>query len=155
MDLRTYIETDPDNLGFAPLIVAGNDGGIADLINVKGKTKAGIIDTAILAAWAAKTGMRAVIEDESVDKTSPLRSSALAMLDLLRGNIPTGFNTAYPDNLAMLAAWVQIGKMSAQVKDSLILLGNSPCSYGEAAGFSPNIHNLDIARAFGRNGFGG
>lgn len=148
MDLKTYLQTDPDNLGLAALIAAGDDGAIAARINTQGKTKPRIIDNAILASWAAKTGMRAVIEDESADKTSPLRSSALAMLDLLRGNIPTGLNMAYPDNLNMLAAWVQLGKMSQPVCDSLIAIGTYPCGYGDAAGFG-NVTPQQIAEARG------
>lgn len=148
MNLTTYLQNDPDNLGLAPLISAGDDGAIAVLINTQGRSKLGTIDTDVFMAWAAGNGMRAAIEDEATDKTSPVRSSALALLDLLRGSKSSGLSIANPANLAMLAGWVQLGKLSPSDRDVLITLGTHPCSYGDAAGFG-NVSTQQIAEARG------
>lgn len=155
MDLRTYIETDPDNLGFAPLIAAGNDGGIADLINAKGKTKTQEINSYIPYRYLVKRLVWRAIEAASKDATHPAHIPATVAVDLIAAGGDMPVDLADPDALPMFGGLVATGLLKQQHQDELIAMCLVPASYGEAAGLKACMNNLDIAVALGRNGFGG
>ena len=102
------------------LVARRDDAAIAALLSV-GKVEVGLVSTSDFVAWAAATGLRAVIEDEAQLKTSPLRSTALALMDVLGGAVD-GINFLRPGNRQMLASWVQLGKISQAQADSLLAL---------------------------------
>ena len=58
------------------------DGALATSLSVS-RTKQGRVVTQVLVAWLSDTGLRAVVEDLSKNLTSPKRSGALSVLDLL------------------------------------------------------------------------
>jgi len=103
------------------LIAASDDEGVAALYNSATVDVIGAIMREDLATWAAETGMRATIEDESKDAQSPLRASALAILDVLRG-AAIGINLSKPQNMALLDAWEGAGKLNPIDKASFIAL---------------------------------
>jgi hypothetical protein len=93
---------------------------IADAFNA-GRTKVGKVSREDFAVWTASTGMRSVIEDLSVDKTSPLRDASLACLDVLRG-AAAAIDFSITANMQMLGAWVAFGMLTQANHDALIAL---------------------------------
>lgn len=121
MSLLTELSTDPTNLGYSPLLASGDDEGIAALLNTSTLPVLGEISRSNLTTWAAATGMRAEIQDVSTAVGHPLRSSALAILDVLVGS-SGGIDLAKPANMAILEAWESAGLLSAPNKASFITL---------------------------------
>jgi len=77
-----------------------------------------------LAAWAAANGLRARLQDASTTPAHPLRSIALAALDLLRGGFAQSFDTV--QHAGLLDA-MQAGSMLSQPeRDALIALATVP-----------------------------
>ena len=94
-----------------------------------GRSVQGIVPTPVFAAWCASTGLRAVIEDTSKSLTSPMRSAALVILDLLSwqsGGLDLSNSAMGRGNLAMLAAWVSAGVVSAAQNSALMALAATP-----------------------------
>ncbi len=77
-----------------------------------------------LAAWAATNGLRAQLQDASTVVGHPLRSIALAALDLLRGSMSETFDTvAYAP---MLDALQSAGMFSPAERATLTALATAP-----------------------------
>lgn len=88
-----------------------------------------------LAAWAATNGLRAQLQDAADAVGHPLRSTALAALDLLRGNMSESFDTvAYAP---LLDALQSAGMFSPAERAALTALATGPRDV------TPN----DVARA--------
>jgi hypothetical protein len=80
-----------------------------------------MINRTDLTKWSAKTGMRAVVEDEASNVSSPLRSLALSIIDVLRGS-SGGIDFTDPDNMTSLDAWVLANKLTEENKDLMLAL---------------------------------
>lgn len=130
--LSDEITNDPLDKGYAALL-PDQPGHVVDLLNAKTETRLGIIDRTELTIWAASTGMRAVIEDTANNSSSLLRSSALAILDVLKGS-STGIDLSKPENAAILTGWEQAGALSTENKNSMIALATHPASRAEVLG---------------------
>lgn len=115
-DIRTAIQADAALQALVPDTQA-----IADALSA-GRTKLGTVSRAWLATWAAGTGMRAVMQDVSTTAGHPLRSIALATLDVLAG-AADGIDFAEPANVASVQAWVTAGLMTQEQADALFALG--------------------------------
>lgn len=90
-----------------------------------GRTCVASVPRATFARWAAATGMRAAIADHAINAQSPLRASALALLDVLNGAAESiDFGAA--ENLQMLQAWVTVDALSAEDRDALVALATVP-----------------------------
>ena len=77
-----------------------------------------------LAAWAATNGLRAQLQDAANTANHPLRSIALAALDLLRGSMSESFDTiAYAPMLDALQAG---GMFAVADRDALTALATQP-----------------------------
>ena len=106
----------------AELLASQDADAIAEVVNV-GRTALGYASREKFAMWAAKHGVRAKIEDHSSNPASPLRSIALALLDVLRS--PTeGIDLSVPDNAAMLGAWIASGEITHDQADELVALAS-------------------------------
>lgn len=105
-------------------LINRDDGAIAAALS-EGRTKIGTVSRAWLATWAAGNGMRAVMQDVSTTQGHPLRSIALATLDVL-GGAAEGIDLSEPANAASVAAWVQFGLMSQDQSDALFALATHP-----------------------------
>ena len=104
------------------------DNALASSLSV-GRTKQGRVITSVLAAWLSGTGLRASIEDLSKNITSPQRSGALAVLDLLSwesGGLDLSTSVMGQSNLSMLAAWVTAGILTQAQSNALIALAATP-----------------------------
>lgn len=122
-DEQGYILKDQsgDPLPLLDVVVAQPDTTAIAAALSAGRTKVASVTRAAFASWAAKTGMRAKISDQSVTAASPLRSSALALLDVLNGASET-IDFASAENIAMLNGWVQATLLSQADHDELLLL---------------------------------
>lgn len=132
--LAAELSADPLALGYAAQKVLGDTATAANLLNAKNYTLAGSIPVSVFAGWAAQTGMRAVIEDAANNTASPLRSSALAILDILHGaasSLDLSASAVGQANVGMLGAWVQAGALTAANEAALIALATSPASRAE------------------------
>ena len=114
--------TDEESATIAEHLLTGNVGAIATLLSA-GRTKLGTVSVGDFASWAAATGMRAVIEDHATNTQSPLRSIALALRDVLGGNIG-GIRLDLQGNVDMLAAWVSADLLSVENRDALLALAS-------------------------------
>lgn len=93
-------------------------GAIAETLSI-GRVKVGYVSREKFATWAAKTGMRAKIEDFSIASGHQLRSIALALIDVLRS--PTaGIDFSESENVQMLGAWVGAGELAQADADDLL-----------------------------------
>jgi hypothetical protein len=119
--LLEELRDDPAAVGYAPLIAANNDEAIATLLNDAVMPVVGEISRSDLATWAAATGMRAKIEDVSKDVQSPLRSSALAIIDVLKG-ASAGIDLSKPTNMGILDAWESATLLSAEDRAAFVAL---------------------------------
>ena len=117
--IRAAINADPAILALMPDTQA-----IANALSV-GKTKVGTVSRAWLATWSASNGMRAIMQDVSETTGHPLRSIALATLDVLAG-AADGIDLSLPQNVAMVQAWVTAGTMPQIEADNLIALATTP-----------------------------
>lgn len=144
-DLLVELTTGPLAAEIAPHILSGNDGAIYEIMHRRDITVNGVIGTNAFAMWAAKNGQRAVIQDAADDKLDPLRSVALTLLDLLRGNLDRGLDLSNTDNLALADAWTAAGKMTEQQKQSLFDLSSKMISRAEQLNIACTI--TDIAQA--------
>lgn len=113
-----------------PLLLVRDGGGLPDTTATAaalsaGRARMGTVSVGDFASWAAATGMRAVIEDHATNAASPMRSVALALRDVLTGNIG-GIRLDLPANVEMLAAWVSAGLLSAENRDALLALATTP-----------------------------
>ena len=100
------------------------DGALARSLS-SGRTSQGIVPTPVFANWCSSTGLRAVIEDTSKSLTSPLRSSALAILDLLKWGtlgLDLSASTMGQSNIAMLSTWITAGIVTSAQSNALMAL---------------------------------
>lgn len=143
--LKNYIQTDPDNLGLAPLIAAGNDGAIAALGNAPGKTKAREIGSYLPYRYLVKRMLWRPIAAAAADPAHPAHAAATVAVDLIApgGDMPV--NLADPDAAPMFAALVAAGLLSAANRGDLIAMCTVPCSYFEARGFA-GASELDVRK---------
>lgn len=117
------------------LLASRNADAIAAAVNI-GRVSIGYASRENFAMWAAKHAVRARIEDHANNPYSPLRSIALALLDVLRS--PTeGIDFSVPDNQLMLGAWVDSGEITQGQADELYALASRPDPVSE----------LDVRRA--------
>lgn len=130
--LSDEITNDPLAKGYAALL-PDSPGRVVDILNAKTETKLSLVNRTEFTIWAVQTGMLAVIEDESQDKTSALRSSALAMRYVLLG-ASSGIDFSNPANEQTLTAWVSLGKLTTENKDSLLAVATKPASRAEVLG---------------------
>lgn len=87
-------------------------------------TETAPIPVARLLAFAAQTGFRARLEDAAEDAAHPLRSLALAALDLLRGGVSETFDAVVYGG--MLDVLVVGGLMSAAERAQITALATRP-----------------------------
>lgn len=143
--LRDEIETGPLAESLAPLVLAGNDGAIAALLNTDYATETGSISRAMFAVWAAQTGMRSAIRDHALNVNSPLRAIAITLEDFL-GGAADSLDFAMSENQAMLAAWVSVGGCTQEQADSLLALCQKTVSRARQV-FGESVSDLDVRRA--------
>lgn len=98
------------------------DDMVAEVLS-RGRTVVGDVSPRAFAAWVARTGLRAAIEDHCAEKTSSLRSIALTLRDVLANDMPISMATA--DNLSMVGAWVQAGELTSAQRDELIAMATA------------------------------
>jgi hypothetical protein len=145
--LGEYIQNKPE---FANWLANGNDQEIADALNAKTLTIVKSVSRSDFTIWAASTGMRAVIQDHADNAQSPLRSSALSLLDFLRG-AATALDLSQASTSSLLDAWVGAGALSVANKLSLLALAEVTSSVAEEQ-FGQTISNVDVAISLGRVG---
>lgn len=127
MILLLEIQTGPLAATLAPLVNANNDIAIAEALNAKNYTKLSSVTRNIFLIWAASTGMRATIEDHAANPSSPLRSSALSLKDIL-SDTASSIDFGIDGNVTMLEAWQAAGAITSQQKLDLLTLATIPAS---------------------------
>jgi hypothetical protein len=148
MTLLTEIQTGTLATELAPLVIANDYRGIANVLNRQDITVAGSVPVNQFAIWCASTGMRAAIADQAANPASPLRSIALTLLDLLQGNLtPANLDLATVQNTQMLHAWVLAGLLTTAQEQELIVLSQKQISRAEQIGLTVDA-NL-VATALG------
>lgn len=125
--LNNEIANDPAGKGYAAMFANGRPGHVVDALNEKSGTRVGMISRSDLTTWAAATGMRAVIEDKAMDAQSPLRASALAILDVLKGS-SEGIDLSKQSNMSILIGWETDSALLTADKDSMLELATHPAS---------------------------
>lgn len=146
MDLKTEIETGPLAAELAPHVAAGDDGAVVALLNAKTIDAVRSVGRHVFVRWAAKSGMRATIQDVAANAASPLRSSALALLDIIQGGGDSGIDFSDNDNIEMLGAWVALNELTQAHSDELLALATIKISRAEASMGRDATEN-DVVRA--------
>lgn len=124
--LNAEINDDPEGKGYAALL-PNQPGHVVNLLNDLTETKVGLLDRTNLTLWAVGTNMLGTIEDEAADKTSDLRSSALAILYVLKG-ASSGIDFAKPENLQILDLWESKLKLTAAHRAAMLAMAVHPAS---------------------------
>lgn len=142
--LNTELHTDPLGMGYAALMPTC-PGNVADKLNAQTRTIARSVSMPAFLAWAASNGMRAVLQDKANATGDALRSSALAMLDIIGNStsLDLSSSTIGQGNLSMLQAWVAAGAMTQVQHDALVALASQPCSRAQELGLQP-VTALDV-----------
>jgi hypothetical protein len=150
--LANEINTDPLELGYA---TAGGDAAIAGLLNISNSGYTAnnpMVSLTSLGIWAAKTGVRATVEQAALNNASPVQGPCLAIRDLLVTMSGPPFDIGNADNQAMVAALVETSVMTAAQQAELLALGNkTPASRAEVL-FGPGamVSAYDVRVAMGR-----
>ena len=108
----------------AEILATRDPQAIADAFN-SGRVRLGRLEREHFTTWAASCGMRSKIEDLSLDKTSPLRDSALACRDVI-GGAAQAIDFANPANKLMLDVWLAYGMVTQVDYDALIAMSTKP-----------------------------
>ena len=145
INLYNELTTGPLSAELAPLITIGDEVAISAVFNRKDILVYSTISTNDFAIWAASTGLRAAIQDHAENASSPLRSIALTLLDLLTGNLERALDFGNTANVAMLEAWVTAGAITADQRNELLALSEKMISRAEQLGLE--ISNMTIRRA--------
>lgn len=133
MDWKQEIQTGPLSAVLAPYYAAGDDPTVITMLNAKTIDKVQSVTRKAFIKWAAKTGMRATIQDVSIIASDPLRSSALALLDVIQGGGTDGIDFSDADNVSMLAGWVAMGRLTDTQRSELLALATNKISQAELA----------------------
>lgn len=117
-----------------PMVDARNDAGVAIYLS-NGLTVAGSVSPANFLAWAVGQKLRGVIEDVSKDATSPLRDSALAMLDIIANKTDLDLSASQigQGNVAALNGWVTVGKITSAQESQLLAMAQQAVTIPFAA----------------------
>ena len=148
--LYTELTTGPLAAQIAPYLASGDDGIIHVILTTKNISVTGDISANDFADWSAATGLRAVIQDRANTPGDPLRSSALALLDLLQGNLQQTLRLSKPALQALFQAWVTTGAITQAQHDSLITLAQTNISRADQLpGIDVSIPAIAAARTGG------
>jgi hypothetical protein len=142
--LIAELTTGPLAAELAPHIASGDVTAIYAALHRRDIQTPGIIETNEFVIWCAENGQRAAIEDAAQNQADPLRSVALALQDLVRGNLRQGLDFGRLETIGMAQAWRDAGKMTAEQYNSLIALSSQSISRAEQAGLA--ITETDIKR---------
>lgn len=142
MTLYIELTTDPNNLGYTVLITDRNDQAIHDLINLPRYTVNGIIPANVFAIWSGATGMRALIQDHANNVSSPVRNSALLLLDLLTGNLDKTLDLSNSGVVAMMQSWVTANILSQADANALLALSQTQISRAQQLGISATLYEI-------------
>lgn len=118
--LPNEIATGPLSAEISQFAASGNDGAIYAAFHRKDIPVYSKVKVGVFADWLAITGLRALVEDHSTNITSPLRSNALSILDLLRGSHDYLIDFGEPSKQALLQAWVANGGITAQQQSDFL-----------------------------------
>lgn len=142
--LNTEILNDPKAKGYATFL-PDQPWEVVAMLNARTEQVLGTINRTDLTKWAAKTGMRAVVEDEARDPASQLRSLALSIIDVLHGS-SGGIDFTDQDNVDSLVAWVALGKLTTENRDLMLEMATSEGSRAEALKLPYMTNKLFVSR---------
>lgn len=129
----------------APYVITADDLAIEVVLNREDIPVYSTVSGNILSMWAASNGSRATIEDISLIAGHPLRSIALTLLDLIKGNLsPVSLDFSNPLNVAMLGMWVTEEVITDGQQQELLKLSTRLISKATEAGISATA--LDIRK---------
>jgi len=143
--LRSELDTDPGNLGYAPLIADGQTGAIAALMAAKNYERVFPMPIGEFRVWAAKNGALVALHDISDDKqvAAGLRSACYALLSMLSAPDVTELDPSDPDTVLLVTVLDSGGVL---VKSDLVDAATRPCGRG-AFLFGVEVTHQDVARA--------
>lgn len=143
--LQVELTTDPTGLGYSSFISIRDDQGIYNLISTKTIVSVGTIAANQFAIWTGETGMRALIEDNAVDKTSSVRNSALLLLDLLQGNLDKTLDLSNTTVVSMMQGWVTAGYLSQANANTLLTLAATKISRADQLSLAVSVYDISNA----------
>ena len=132
-----------------PLLASGDDLSIYNALHIKNIPVISDISSNDFADWAAGNGLRAVIQDKSNATGDLLRSSALALLDLLQGNLQQSLRLSKPTIQSLFQGWVTLGAITQAQHDSLILMATVLVSRADQLNYDCSIPAISVARLGG------
>lgn len=127
-----------------------SDQEAADLLNAPGAAVQGTVTPHQLLKWGAKTSVRAAVQAGATSNVVVAGVSVagicLTVQDMLTTGL-IGFDTADPDNVAMLAVLVAAQVMTPAQRDNLLALGASPGPSAAQTVFGAAVSANDVAHA--------
>lgn len=132
----------------APLVLAQDYVSISAILNAQNVTINVPVAVEAFVLGAADTGIRATIQDKAADVSSPLRSSALSLLDLCQGSWDKVLDFSNPPNQTMMEAWVAAGAMTSEQEAQLLALATTNISRAQQIGIQATP--LDVERVLTR-----
>lgn len=155
--LKTEIETDPANLGYAALVAIGSDAGIAHLLNTTPAAQKRHVSTMVTArTLCAKLGFQpglailGKLEDQAANSSSQgLRIALKYILEWLKSE--TGLDVGHPEALTFIDGLRQQGLLDDTERNALHALSEVETSRAEEI-FGQSVTHTDVAVALGRRG---
>lgn len=118
---------DPLGLGYAALISAGNDAGLALLLNTQNYTVQGPIPIPDLIAWLGANAL--YLKLQTAAKAGDVAAAIVALIDAGIGKAGSGTFDATDATIAgLIQSLVTAGTLTAAQQTSLLALGNTPAS---------------------------
>lgn len=148
--LRNKLDNDPENLGYAPMIAAFDISNLEIILNDKTFSRNGYIPLGTFSVWMTANGIRRKLREGAANSQLPVSAQDLCqdVLDIEKNPHMTVLDMSDATTLALVDTLVQIGVITSQEKDSLVLLSQTPQSRYEALfGVGKRVTQRDIINA--------
>ncbi len=144
--LRTEIQTDPDQLGYAPAVATGSANQVAAIINAPRYAAYGPIPITPVLIWLAKWGIMPRLREATQGADKQIAGIAeVALLLVQNPNIPA-LDVSLPAVQQMLTALVLAGVIPIEASDELLALAPIQQSRAEQLGLG-TVTADDVSRA--------
>jgi hypothetical protein len=146
--LKTELQTDPTNQGYAPLLSAGNDSGVAAQLNIKQFSARAPIKTVDIKRHAIQNGYWAALKGAAAaHPDAQVRGAATCAIDYASDTRLETMDLDLPASQAMLNGLVAAGLISTAQHDELVAMGNINISRAEQLfGIGTQVSADDISR---------
>ena len=149
--LRAELDSDPAGLGYAPLVAAGDDSGLADILNdpTAGRTALRPMRMSVFTQFLMSRSLLRKIRDAEANALLPaaVRDICYGLLLLIQGASDREVDPADAATGAMIDALVSAAVVSADDKAAWLTACTVPVSRAAELWPGSSVTHLDVAAA--------